>query len=43
MLVHSFSQQDEWYEDFERFACALGADPRKGHLARVPAGRARAR
>lgn len=36
MLVHSFSQQDAWYDDFERFAHALGARPEKGRLAEVP-------
>ncbi|HEU4564653.1 MAG TPA: hypothetical protein VFS05_08400 [Gemmatimonadaceae bacterium] len=39
MLVHSFSQQDAWYEDFERFAVALGAQPEKGRLVQIP-GRA---
>ena len=36
MLVHSFSQDDAWYEDFERFAGALGASPAKGKLSAVP-------
>lgn len=35
MLVHSFSQEDAWYSDFERFARALGAEPEKGKLAVV--------
>jgi hypothetical protein len=36
MLVHSFSQQDAWYDDFERFARALDAEPAKGKLTVVP-------
>lgn len=36
MLVHSFSQEDAWYEDFERFVIALGAQPEKGKLVQIP-------
>jgi hypothetical protein len=36
MLVHSFSQTDEWFSDFARFAEALGATAVKGELIAVP-------
>jgi hypothetical protein len=35
LLVHSFSQEDAWYDDFARFAEALGAKAVKGRLAQV--------
>lgn len=36
MLVHSFSQSDEWYADFADFVSALGATPSKGRLIEIP-------
>lgn len=36
MIVHSFSQSDEWYEDFETFAAALGSVAAKGRLVAIP-------
>lgn len=36
MIVHSFSQQDAWYEDFEKFAAALGVQAEKGRLVPAP-------
>ena len=35
MLVHSFSSTDDGFEDFERFAAALGAKAMKGRLCEV--------
>lgn len=35
MIVHSFSPQDRWYEDYQAFANLLGATPVKGKLAFV--------
>ena len=35
MLVHSFSQQDLWYDDFERFVIALGGRPEKERLIHI--------
>ena len=32
MIVHSFSQSDEWFDDFARFATILGALPGKSRL-----------
>ena len=36
MLVHSFSQSDDWFADFARFVEALGADAAKGKLVPIP-------
>lgn len=36
MIVHSFSQSDEWYEDFESFVDALGGVATKGRLVAIP-------
>lgn len=36
MLVHSFSQQDLWYDDFERVVVALGGHAEKGRLISIP-------
>lgn len=36
MLVHSFSQQDLWYDDFERLVAALGGQAGKGRLIAIP-------
>jgi hypothetical protein len=36
MLVHSFSQSDEWFADFSDFAAALGVSIEKGQLVPVP-------
>lgn len=40
MLVHSFSERDDSYADYERFATVLGADAKHDELvaARVPGG-----
>ena len=35
MIVHSFSPQGHWYEDFAAFARLLGVDPQQGRLASV--------
>jgi hypothetical protein len=36
MLVHSFSQSDEWFADFREFAEALGASAVKERVVSVP-------
>ena len=36
LIVHSFSQADDWYDDFATFAQSLGAVPAKGRLVQVP-------
>jgi hypothetical protein len=36
MLVHSFSQSDEWFADFSDFAETLGASVAKERVAPVP-------
>jgi hypothetical protein len=36
MLVHSFSQSDEWFADFAQFTEALGASAAKGKMVPVP-------
>lgn len=38
MLVHSFSPDAAWFDDFAAFARALGANPLKNGVARVPDG-----
>lgn len=35
MLVHSFSQDDAWFGDFERFVEALGGKAQHGHLTEI--------
>ncbi len=35
MLVHSFSENDRWFEDFSKFAGLFGAQPRIGELTTV--------
>ena len=35
MVVHSFSQEHRWYDDFERFVDALGRTPARGALIDV--------
>ena len=35
MLVHSFSQSDEWFEDYARFASLLGSKAAKNKLVSV--------
>ena len=36
MLVQSFSPESRWFDDFEAFAAAIGAEASKGALAKVP-------
>ena len=36
MLVHSFSQSDEWFDDFKAFSALLGASAEKGKLVQAP-------
>jgi len=36
MLVHSFSQHDQWFEDFRHFVMMLGGSPRKDSLVVIP-------
>jgi len=35
LIVHSFSSEDRWLEDFQKFGNALGVEAKKGRLAEV--------
>jgi hypothetical protein len=35
MIVHSFSQTDDWYSDFEAFVISLGGTPNRGSLISI--------
>ena len=37
ILVHSFSQSDDWFDDFAAFSKLLGASATKGKLTQAPA------
>jgi hypothetical protein len=36
MIIHSFSQSDEWFHDFGNFVVALGGMPKKDELIAIP-------
>jgi len=38
MVIHSFSQEHAWFEDYRAFALALGGSGRRGELDRVRLG-----
>lgn len=39
MIVHSFSSQSEWFEDYAAFVTALGGSPQPDRMTEVPVSR----